>query len=146
MEAHLVQVDFATPAYDELVALRKLILRDPLGLEFEVDEISNEFAFSHFGLYDKSDQLLGCFLFVPANMHTVKMRQVAIIPAFQGKGLGSLMVREAEKWCLQNGYKTIVLAARKKACIFYTKLGYIISGDEFSEVGIPHFPMIKHLS
>jgi predicted GNAT family N-acyltransferase len=36
--------------------------------------------------------------------------------------------------------------ARKTAVVFYEKLGYTSTGNEFTEVSIPHFVMEKRLS
>jgi len=35
--------------------------------------------------------------------------------------------------------------ARKTAIGFYEKSGYSVIGDEFTEVGIPHFEMVKKI-
>jgi predicted GNAT family N-acyltransferase len=40
-------------------------------------------------------------------------------------------------------FSKIILNARKVALPFYLKSGYVIQGDEFEEVGIPHFKMSK---
>jgi hypothetical protein len=37
------------------------------------------------------------------------------------------------------------LDARETAVGFYKKLGYAIGGDEFIEVTVPHFRMVKRL-
>ena len=43
------------------------------------------------------------------------------------------------------GIKKIEFHARKTAVKFYQKLGYHLEGEEFLEVGIPHFKMEKNL-
>jgi predicted GNAT family N-acyltransferase len=39
----------------------------------------------------------------------------------------------------------ILLHARKYAAAFYTVMDYQVVGDEFTEVGIPHFMMEKEI-
>jgi GNAT superfamily N-acetyltransferase len=44
--------------------------------------------------------------------------------AFRGTGAGSLIVREAIKWCKANGYKSILLHSSKEGRKFYMHLGF----------------------
>ena len=37
---NIIQVEFATPEYDETIALRYKILREPLGLEFTEEQLA----------------------------------------------------------------------------------------------------------
>ena len=39
---NIIQVEFATPEYDETIALRYKILREPLGLEFTEEQLAAE--------------------------------------------------------------------------------------------------------
>ena len=42
--------EFASPEYDEAVALRTEVLRKPLNMEFLPDQLAKEYADFHFGL------------------------------------------------------------------------------------------------
>ena len=77
------------------------------------------------------------------DQNIVKMRQVAVSPALQGKGLGKIMVTKVELWIKYKGYKKIVLSARDTAVAFYLSMDYSIDGGIFEEVGIPHQSMFK---
>jgi predicted GNAT family N-acyltransferase len=79
----------------------------------------------------------------PLKDHSVKLRQMAVNEAWQRKGIGQLLVKEAEKYSWQQGYHKIVLHARRHASGFYLKTGYTITGDVFTEVNIPHIMMEK---
>ena len=63
----------------------------------------------------------------------------------QRKGLGKILVANAEETTLENGYKQIILHARITAQGFYEKLGYAPFGNIFTEVTIPHIAMQKSL-
>lgn len=140
----ILEVEFATPAYDEIVRLRDQVLRKPLGLEFSVSDLSREYTDHHFGCYDKG-YLIGCLNMRPLEEGVVKMRQVAVDPISQGKGVGSILVKAVEKWATNYGYEKIVLSARKEAISFYTKLDYTLAGEPYEEIGIPHHKMEKRL-
>ena len=142
----LIEVEFGTPAYDECIGLRNEILREPLGLSFSVNDMLAERREFHFGLYDMNLHLIACATFRFIDENILKMRQVAVKVLHQRRGIGSILVRELEKWALARGFNEIELNARDVALKFYNRLDYTIEGDEFFEVGIPHRRMVKVLN
>ncbi|MEE9440271.1 MAG: GNAT family N-acetyltransferase [Saprospiraceae bacterium] len=139
------QVDFGTPTYCQLYNLRNEILRKPLNLKFSINEISNEYTSFHFGLFNTTDDLLATLILKTVDLDTIKMRQVAVKHNLQKLGLGRRIVVESEHFCRQNKYKTITLNARIEAIPFYQKMGYKTDGNDFLEIGIKHYKMIKSL-
>jgi len=140
---HIIPIEFGTPEYDEAVYLRSKVLREPLGLEFSVADLKQEFSEFHFGAYDDNWRLIGCLSVRPLDRATAKVRQVAVLPEYQGRQIGKLMMVFIEDWIFSRGFDKISLAARSVVVDFYIKLGYQVDGDEFTEVGIPHRKMIK---
>ncbi len=137
-------VPHLSPAYALCVALRRDVLRKPLGLEFTVDQLAAESGSLHLAAFDE-DVLVGCLMLTPKGKDTIQMRQVAVRPDHQGKGLGAAMVRESEAAARFHNYKRMVLNARETAVPFYLKLGYKVVGEPFVEVGLPHRRMEKVL-
>jgi predicted GNAT family N-acyltransferase len=138
-------IAFASPEYDQAVALRYEVLRKPLGLEFTVAELSAEFEEFHFGCYDAQNDLCGCLTYHIYDATTLKMRQVAVAPSKQGIGIGKILVGTTEAWARHNGWQTINLHARLTAVPFYEKLQYEVVGKAFKEVGVPHYKMLKNI-
>lgn len=145
MKVFLEEIDFGTPEYDEVIALRTEVLRTPLGLSFSADELANEYDQRHFALYQADRVLVGCVVLKLVKDHVVKMRQVAIRPHLQGKGLGHQLISQLEDWCRHHHITDIELAARDTAVDFYLSQGYTKLVGLFEEVGIPHYKMVKHL-
>ncbi len=143
---YVVQVPFASPAFDELLALRDQVLRKPLGLRFHLKDISEEWRDIHLACYADNGQLLAGLVLKPLDAETIKMRQVAVLPNAQKKGVGTFLVREAEKMTYALGFRQMNLHARKEAVPFYKKLGYSTQGKPFTEVGIKHYAMYKKLT
>lgn len=141
----ILPIAFASPEYDEAVALRTEVLRKPLGLEFSVEQLSKEWADIHLAAFDGVGKIVGILLLTPLDDSRVKMRQVAVDIALQKKGVGAAMVKRSEELAREMGFKKIELHAREVAVPFYLKLDYTIVGDIFEEVGIPHFKMEKML-
>lgn len=144
MKIEIREIKFKSAEYELEIALRKKILRDPLGLKFEQHDLNKEGTDIHLGAFVDGD-LRGCLLLTPFSKTTIKMRQVAVDERSQGAGLGRRLVEASEAKARQLGYKEIVLNARDTAVQFYLKLGYEIFGEPFIEVKIPHRAMKKAL-
>ncbi|TWI91319.1 acetyltransferase (GNAT) family protein [Chitinophaga japonensis] len=131
-----------------MISLRDITLRKPLGLVFTDAYLQQEINDWLIGCYTTSNDkelLAGCCILTPVNENTVQLRQMAVDPAFQGRGIGSGIIDFAEQQAKLNGFTEMIMHARKTAAGFYEKLGYSIHGDEFTEVGIPHYEMKKKL-
>jgi GNAT superfamily N-acetyltransferase len=137
-------IDHGTKEYLQMVKLRDDILRKPLGLGFSPQELEQEKNNILIGAFD-DDEMLGCCMLVEADPTTVRLRQMAVLNDLQGKGIGKVLMSFAENIARDRGYKKLIMNARKNAIGFYEKMGYKVSGDEFIEVTIPHYLMVKGL-
>ena len=127
-----------------MVNLRMDILRKPLGLSFDPVDLEKEKEDVLMGAFE-DDRLLGCCLLTRQDQHTMRLRQMAVPNNMQGKGIGRALMIFAENIARDLGYKKLCMHARKTALGFYEKLGYSTSGEEFTEVTIPHYIMEKAL-
>ncbi|MFM6984996.1 MAG: GNAT family N-acetyltransferase [Chitinophagaceae bacterium] len=140
-------LDFNSDEHLQSIEIRRQILRLPIGLNFTKEELENEVDQFHFAVFDGKD-MLGVLLLkqaVNGSFEILKMRQVAVLESYQGKGAGQYMVQFAEQWASSVNCRLIELHARNTAVNFYLKMAYELIGDEFQEVGIPHFKMLKYL-
>lgn len=137
-------IDHGSTEYNQMINLRNLLLRKPLGLSFDNDELEKEKADILLGCFE-DEKMEGCCLLTEVAPKTVRLRQMAVVSGLQGKGVGKVLMQFAENIARDRGYKRIIMHARKTAVGFYEKLGYKTSGDEFEEVTIPHFVMEKDL-
>lgn len=140
----LRMIDHGTKEYLQMVHLRNEILRKPLGLTFDEAELEKEKEDILIGAFE-DDRLLGCCLLSPMDTSAIRLRQMAVPNNMQGKGIGRALMIFAENIARDQGYKRLSMHARKTAIGFYEKLGYAVSGDEFTEVTIPHYVMEKSL-
>ncbi|MFK8104044.1 MAG: GNAT family N-acetyltransferase [Saprospiraceae bacterium] len=142
---YVIPIDFATPAFEETLALRRKILRIPLGLTFELKDIAQEYQDYHLACYSAEAELLACLVLTVKDYKRIKMRQVAVDDTIQSKGVGTFLVKACEDFCRNLGFERIVLNARDTAVEFYEKLDYDKVGEPFEEVTIKHFKMEKVL-
>ncbi|MBO7117928.1 MAG: GNAT family N-acetyltransferase [Bacteroidales bacterium] len=74
----------------------------------------------------------------PLDKDKIMLGRIVVLPEYRHQGLGSLVVREAEKWAKELGYKTAVLESRENKIPFYEQIGYSadlsqkIVGDTFT--------------
>src|SRR5215204_2001352 len=123
-------IDHGAAEYEQMVKLRDEILRKPLGLTFSPEELDSEKSNLLIAAYE-DDTMLGCCMLVEEEPQTVRLRQMAVPDAYQGKGIGRALMNFAENLARDRGYKRITMHARKNAAGFYEKMGYKRLGDEF---------------
>jgi GNAT superfamily N-acetyltransferase len=142
----VAEIAHRSPAYEQAVALREAVLRRPLGLGFLPQELDDEAASHHIVAIDGGDgACLGCLVLLPIDAAVVRMRQVAVRPDRQRRGIGGALVRFAEEAARARGYREIVAHVREPAIPFYARLGYEREGEPFVEVTLPHILMHKRL-
>jgi ribosomal protein S18 acetylase RimI-like enzyme len=137
------EIIFGSDEYRLECALRNDVLRKPLGLSLTAEELAREEDQLHFGLFEPEDNLVACAVVVRLSLTDARIRQMAVSPTHQRRGLGKRMVNELEANLRSRGLTNLVLNARASAVGFYEKLGYTISGDEFIDVTVAHFRMVK---
>ena len=142
----MIDIDFGSSRYDELVELRYKILLEPLGLKFLDSFRPEEANYLHIGcvemLYDK---LVGGLILAPVDNNTIRLMQVAVDTVYQGEGVGQELVKYAEKRAKEAGYSQIVMHAMLSVVGFYEKMGYHAEGEAFNEQGITFMKMVKDL-
>lgn len=84
-----------------------------------------------------------CRIFWDTVMNTHILGRLAVIKEYRGRTIGSVIVREAEKYIQKNGGKSIVLHAQCRLTAFYQKLGFAEFGDIGDDEGCPHIWMKK---
>ena len=138
------RIDFLSLKYYQSLSLRYEILRKPLKLHFTLDDlIPDQHSFHLVGI-DRNN-VVACLVLSEITTKELKMRQVAVKELLQGKGIGKKIVAFAEKEAKKIGCTSFILNARKSAIPFYLSMGYQLEGEEFLEVGIPHFKMKKDI-
>jgi predicted GNAT family N-acyltransferase len=138
-------IEHGSEEYRQMVTLRHDILRKPLGLDFDQQELDGESRHILIGAFEE-ELMLGCCMLIEEDPQTVRLRQMAVYNEKQGKGIGRALMNFAETLARDRGYKLLTMHARKDAQGFYEKMGYQVSGQEFNEISIPHLIMQKKLS
>lgn len=140
-------ITFNSKEYYQALGLRYEVLRRPLNLHFKETDLEKEIADTHVAAF-LGNRIVGCLILskIENNTGVLKMRQVAVDQSFQGQGVGKAMVLFSEHWAIENQFEKFELHARSTAVPFYLSMDYMKIGNEFQEVNIPHFKMVKNLN
>ena len=142
----MVDIDFGSMRYNELVELRYKILLEPLGLKFLDSFRPEEANYLHIGCVESLDgKLVGGLILAPVDDECIRLMQVAVDTIYQGEGIGRALVAYAEKRAKEAGFSKIVMHAMLSVVSFYEKMGYHAEGDVFEEQGITFLKMVKQL-
>ncbi len=71
--------------------------------------------------------------------------RIAVTKAYRKNGYGAKIVSAAEKIIFSNGGRTVFIHSQEQAVPFYSRIGYVLTGERDYEEGCPHCMMIKHL-
>jgi predicted GNAT family N-acyltransferase len=139
MDARITLEPHGSRGWQEMVALRRRVLRAPLGLRFTEEQLAAEAGQLHLAL--RVDGVLaGTLLLLPPSGPggTAKLRQMAVAPERAGQGFGALLMRRAESELRRLEAGDALLAARETAVGFYERFNFVVEGEPFTEVTLPH--------
>jgi predicted GNAT family N-acyltransferase len=144
MTPHIRLLAFGSAGHAVAVALRRAVLRAPLGLDFAPGQLAAEAGDAHLGAFD-GEALIGAAVLTPYGEGVCKLRQMAVSEAARGTGAGAGLLAAAEAEARRRGARRVVLEARLTARGFYERFGYAAEGGVFTQVTLPHILMAKSI-
>ena len=127
-ELIITRTDSTNPDFVKLVKLldEELALRDGSEHSFfaqynKIDAIKNVVVAYH------NEQATGCGAFKKYQGHTAEVKRMYVLPTERGKGIAGEVLKELEKWALEEGFGSCILETGKKqpeAIRLYEKSGY----------------------
>jgi ribosomal protein S18 acetylase RimI-like enzyme len=146
MRLTFIDADERDPRYVGELDLRYRVLRVPLGMGRETVRFPFEDDSLHLVAQDDvDDAVIGCVLFYPDNDGGGRLFQMAVDDTLQRGGVGRALVTRLEAHLADIGVARVHLHARDSAIGFYQRLGYVMYGEPFGEVGVEHRHMAKSL-
>lgn len=142
MDIRLIDID--SNEYEAMKQLRLDVLLNPIGVPASYINPQKEKTDLLVGAYE-NEVLIGCCVLTPLDNELIQLRQMAVQPHLQGKGIGAAIVTFAEQIARGKGFTRLMMHARDVVIPFYEKSGYTIAGEQFTEVGIDHHRMEKRL-
>jgi len=130
--------------YEEMLQLRIKALLEPIGIPASYIIQEKERKDILIGAFE-AGSIIGCCVLTPGEDQVMQLRQMAVSPGLQHKGIGAQIIRFAERITREKGFDTLMMHAREPVIGFYEKLGYHLVGEPFLEVGMGHHRMEKSL-
>ena len=73
-----------------------------------------------------------CRLF-PLDDETIVFGRVVVIPDYRRKGVGTQVIKAAEEWARELGYRRVVLDSRDDKMAFYESMGFVADLSQVKE-------------
>lgn len=109
-------IEYKSKKYDEMIALRHKILREPLGLTFSEEDLQKDKDDFLLAVYiSRGHHIAACCILTPIDKQNVKLRQMAVDDKLQNMRIGESMLSFAEHIATKKGFKVVTLHARKVA-------------------------------
>lgn len=144
MNIVIKKIVYGTPDYETSIVIRNEVFRKPHGLDIKDDDLSSDKVVEMFGAY-MEDKLIATIFLDIVDKDTIKIRNVAILDGYRGKGLGKYLMDHVEDIARERGYTKSVLMGRVSAEKFYNKLGYKTISEAYDYKTVPHVDMEKYL-
>ena len=140
----IVLVEYNDKLYSQVVALRQLILRDPVNRPYTEDDLEKDKHIVYFAYID-NNEILGVVGLEKLSSEKDQVRQMAVHDKIQGKGVGRKLVEFLEDYARMLKLQEIDVESRYTVRGFYSSLGFNEYGTLFSKIDIPHINMKKLL-
>ena len=116
-----------------------------ISLREEFDEHDGDMS-KYIVLLDDEYPVATC-RFYELSSQCVMIGRVVVLPEYRNRHLGSMVIKEAEKWIEELGYSEIYLDSRTVAVGFYEKLGYaLVDGSIVNSSGFECKRMYKSIN
>ena len=136
MEIHVVPVDWSSHQ-QQLQTVRAKVFVEEQGVPQDLEWDGQDEEASHFLAVNEAGQAIGCARLLPSG----QIGRMAVMAEQRGRGIGNRLLDAAVEQAKQLQMTRVFLHAQRDAIDFYRKAGFLPSGGEFMEAGIPHLAM-----
>ena len=110
------------------VRIQAMARKHQIPLEVEFDEHDTPDT-KYIVVVDDFLPIATCRLYAIDPSH-VMLGRIVVLPEYRHRGIGTLVVREAEAWAREMGFTTAILESRDNKIPFYESMGYVADFDQ----------------
>lgn len=136
MQIHVVPVSWSTHEV-QLKSVRDIVFVKEQGVPREVEWDGQDQDAEHFLAVNEAGQAIGCARLLASG----QIGRMAVVTEHRKRGIGRRLLEAALEAAKQSQMSRVFLHAQRDAVEFYRKAGFLPSGAEFMEAGIPHLAM-----
>lgn len=122
-------------------AVRTAVFVHEQGIPAELEWDEHDALSVHVVLITPDQTPVATARLLPAQAGISLMGRVAVLPAMRGQQAGVAVMQALLAAARHRGDHGVQLHAQQWAQGFYAKLGFVVAGEPFDEVGIPHVTM-----
>ena len=111
------------------VRIHSMAVKHHITLEQEVDE-HDETDAKHVIILDDVLPVATGRMY-PDSDDVIQFGRLVVLPEYRGKGLGSMVLGEMERWAKELGYKKVFIASIDDKVGFYEKHDYVADMDRY---------------
>lgn len=126
--------------FEYVKCIRTAVFTNEQGADAQT-EFDEYDSLADFALLFDSDRPVGTARVVRLDKD-FKIGRIAILKEYRGKGYGAVIVRAVFEKAFQKGADKVYVDAQNYAVPFYEKIGFKVIGDEITDRGLPHIPMM----
>lgn len=140
-------VEYPSPLLTAAIDLRFRVLHEPFGVERDDDWNDQDRASTHVVATVEDDVIGYARLIAEEGGKTGQIRQVAVAPEWERRGVGTALIQGAIDEAGRLGMADVWLNARLTAVPFYEKLGFKVTSGVFRtpRTYLPHVRMDRPL-
>lgn len=121
--------------------LRQTVFTDELGIPASIEQDAADSTALHAVICNRLGQPVGTGRLLRDGDAQARIGRVAVTRALRGSGLGRDVIKALMDAAASRGDRQVSLHAQRNAEGFYTRLGFVVSGEPFEEAGIAHIEM-----
>ncbi len=122
-------------------SVRTAVFVHEQGIAPEHDWDADDATSLHAVLFDLNGQALGNARLLQPSANMAKVGRMAVLRDVRGRGFGARLLQALLLEARRRGNKEVRLSAQRTAEGFYASHGFVVTGEPFDEVGIPHVEM-----
>ena len=93
----------------------------PLDVEFDEHDTPDT---KYIVIVDDYLPIATCRIY-PIDETRIMLGRIVVLPEYRGKGIGTMVVKEAEKWAKELGFSISIVESRDNKIHFYETMGYV---------------------
>ena len=126
-------------AIDGLRSVRRAVFIDEQSIPEDMEWDAFDDVCRHALAEDATGMAVGCGRLLPDG----HIGRLAVLSAWRGRGVGSALLHQLVEEARAVGHARVMLNSQTQAMPFYARHGFVASGGEYLEAGIPHRTMTR---
>ena len=141
-------IEIKTVRYQDFIVpikeIRTKVFQQEQGVSAELEFDGLDAIATHFLAYVEG-LAVGTARIREIDADTAKIERLAVLSGYRKQGIGKRLMESALSTIAHQNKSIAIVHAQAYIAQLYQQLGFSIVGDKFTEAGIPHVKMIKHL-